>query len=125
VTFREAWKELVDAVQRPPTGSCGRHQVLVHRQVGETATPLRHESDAEPGDAVRRLALQIRAGKSDGTRPRRIEVADRPDGRRLAHAVAAHQCHRLPLGHPKVHAEEGLARAVGSFDPRYVEQHQA
>src|SRR3546814_19253625 len=106
-------------IRRPPR-STRTDTLFPYTTLFRSAPPFRHQPDAELRHPVRRSSPEICAGKPYRARPRRVEIADRPDGRGLAHAVAAHQGDRLPFGDGAVHAEQSLACAVESFKPRNI-----
>ena len=125
VTLGKAGEEIIDALQAPGAGPCGRNQVFMHREVWKAPPPLRHQPDAELGDAMRWLALEIGTRKPDGSGTWRVEVADGPDGRRLAHSIATHESDGLAFLDRKIHSEQRLARPIRGFYLGNVEQHQA
>ena len=106
---------IASVVQRGlPAGSgCrGGGEVLPHREAGEDAAPLRHQAEAELGDAERGQPAQLPPFEGDRAAMRRGHSHDGADGRGLAHAVAAEQRHHLAAVDFEVDLEQHLALAV-------------
>ena len=122
---REGPEDLLDGPFAPSVAAtllC-ELQILHHRQVGEDAAILGDESDASPGDDVRRLAGEIFAAEEDPPAPWRSQAHDREDGRRLAGAVPPEEAHDLAGIERQRDAEERLEDAVEGVDRLDLEDH--
>ena len=113
----QARKEAEGALERPGIAARGavggrRQKVLAHREVGEDLAALGHQAEAEAGDAEGGQVIDPVALELDDAAARRQQAHDGIHGRRLAHAVAAHQGHHLAGIDGELHAEQRLARAV-------------
>ena len=87
----QAREGLVDALDGPgPLGAVAdQAQMLVHRERGPDAPPLRHIADAHIDDLIGRQAEDLVAGEADAAARGGHQPHDRVAERRLAHAVAA------------------------------------
>ncbi len=125
--FAQAREQVVDAGRRPrrphtPAVGVEGDQMLVDGEIGEALPAFRNQRDAGAADAVRPPAGDVLAGKANAAGPDRLQTADGAQGRRLAHAVAAEQGRRLPLGHGETEAKQHLAGAVGDLEAGNFEQ---
>ncbi len=85
------------------------------RSSGTKPTPARAIS-------IRLAALHVAAHDGDAATARRRQSGNRLERRAFAGAVAAEQCHGLPLGQLDVDAEQDLARPVEDVDLLHAEQ---
>src|SRR5262245_50164793 len=88
-------KVFEDPLERPARAVGDRPrrqtQVLADVQMRKDLTPLGDVADAEPEDAMRRLPGDLAVLEAHGAGARWREPHDRPQGRRLARAVASEQ----------------------------------
>src|SRR5664279_547932 len=91
--FAQDWKQIENAVLRPwhiRFLALLRHQqILANREVGEDLAALRHQTQAEAGDAMRRQTVNPLSPESYLSTVWLNEPHQRANGCRLAHAIAA------------------------------------
>ena len=125
----EAAREILVSLRAGPPGPACEAQGLLDGEMRHQPPPLRHQPEAEPGDAVRRPPQQGGAGEfgppaqHPAAEPRQ-QPHEGADGGRLAHAVAAEQGHHLPGPDRKRDAGQHLAAAVAGREILH-RQHQA
>ncbi len=100
-------------------------QVLLDREVGKDFAALRHVGDAEIADLERLQPDQFTLEKPDPAGRDRNVAHDRPEQRRLAHAVSAQQRDRLALAQIERQAAQYLAARVIAGDQSVDRQHKA
>src|SRR3990172_8221660 len=88
-------------------------QVLADREPAEDAPVLRHERDAETEDRIGREADDRPACECDVARGGPEDAGDRPERRRLAGAVVAHEADQLALLDLERELLDGRAAALG------------
>jgi len=108
-----------DALQRPIAFAAGAReysQVLAHRQAFEDAALLRHETEAELRDRIRRQRADVSAFVADGAAARVQITHHRHDRCGLAGAVASKQADDLAVADRERHAMQDVAIAVIGID---------
>src|SRR5580704_178501 len=110
----QIWEDRIDLVDRHAARHYHRRkqQVFLDVEAGEDAALFRTIGDAEAGDAVGGEADELGAAKDDGALPLRHDTHDRPQGRRLAGAVAAQQGYYLALADRKAHSVQNVGFAI-------------
>src|SRR5262249_7855878 len=87
-----------------------------HGEQAEDPPLLRHPGDAEPGERVRRDALEIATLERDPAAGAARHAHDRLERRRLAHSVAAEQADDLAGADLDRHAVQHVGFSVVGVD---------
>jgi hypothetical protein len=107
---------------RPRRGALGNVEVLPHREFGEDATVLRHETDPGAGDAIGRPAGDVAGFEANAAGTWRCQAHHRTHRGGLADAVAAEQADALALLHLERDAEQHPAEPIGGVNLLELEQ---
>src|SRR3546814_3152710 len=105
-------------IRRPPR-STRTDTLFPYTTLFRSAPPFRHQPDAELRHPVRRSSPEICAGKPYRARPRRVEIADRPDGRGLAHARSEEHTSELQSLMRISYAVFCLKKKITQHDTKY------
>ncbi len=92
-------------------GVGAKAKVLLDRQIGEGAAPVRHMRDAEASNGLGRKRPDRLAAKADVALPP-DQARERPQGRRLAGAVRSEERGDAPVLDDEVEPEQRLDRAI-------------
>ena len=108
--------------QRPRRGQSGENEVFLDVQAAENPTFLMHKLHARLGDGVALSSGDIRAVEHDRAGARRQDAHQALQGRALAGAVAAEQCHHLVARDAQRDIEQNVGIAVIAVQAAGLEQ---
>ena len=116
-TVAEIREQIIDGAQRPPGPVAGRgDKIFPDRQGGKNLASFGDQPDAAAGNPVRRQGSDRPPVESDLPATGRGKPHNRPDGGRLAHAVAPQQGNHFTFPHREADTEQGLAFSVERLD---------
>ena len=122
-----ALRELREERDHPllaPVAGCGRRPTRFSRTVSVGKQRRPSGTSPRPSHAARCEGSRARSWPAKAMLPSRCwhHAADGPDGRGLAHAVAAHERHDLAFVDRELDTEERLRRAIEGGDTRDLKQ---
>ena len=92
-------------------------EIFKYRQVGKYPPPLRHITEAQPGNQMRLNLIGPGISKSDRATTGRGQPHDAPERRRLTNAVTAQKGHGLAVPDLEVHPLQDVACAGVRVQP--------